>query len=165
MNKINNKKIIYSLEILTVLTFGIIIMPAKINAQYYNDGYITIHGYVNNPVQNNNQGYYYQTPIYVQPQALIPAPIIYSNNPNQTSTNSVTETNTTTNNSDTTDTTTTDNNSSNLASNAIFGSNSFLPSGLIQWILLAIIILVIVILIRKISGAEDKYHSTPLKHA
>jgi len=56
-------------------------------------------------------------------------------------------------------------NYSNLAANAIFGSNGFMPSGLIQWILLAIIILVIVILVRKISGAEEKYHSTPLKHA
>ena len=51
----------------------------------------------------------------------------------------------------------------NLASNALFGSNSIYPSGLIQWILLAIIILLIVILVRRLYGA-DKYHSTPLKH-
>ena len=53
----------------------------------------------------------------------------------------------------------------NLASNAIFGTNGLYPSGLIQWILFAILILIIVILIRKIFGAEKKYHSTPMKHA
>jgi hypothetical protein len=55
-------------------------------------------------------------------------------------------------------------NYSNLASNAIFGSNSVLPSGLIQWILLAILIMIIVILIRKIFGGAANYHSAPLKH-
>ena len=53
---------------------------------------------------------------------------------------------------------------SDLASNAIFGSNTFYPSGLIQWILFAILILLIVILVRKIYGADKKYHSTPMKH-
>lgn len=55
-------------------------------------------------------------------------------------------------------------NYSNLASNAVFGSNSIYPSGLIQWILFAIIILLIVILVRKIYGGDKKYLSTPLKH-
>lgn len=54
---------------------------------------------------------------------------------------------------------------SNLASNAIFGSNGFMPSGLIQWILLGIIILVIVILVRKIFGGAESYHESPMKHA
>ncbi|MEI6280400.1 MAG: IPT/TIG domain-containing protein [bacterium] len=53
---------------------------------------------------------------------------------------------------------------SNLTSNAIFGSNSFLPSGLAQWIILAIIILLIVIFARKVFGGEKNYHGTPLKH-
>ncbi len=51
-----------------------------------------------------------------------------------------------------------------LASNAIFGSNSFLPSGLLQWIFFAIIVLVLVILVRRIYGGAEKYHATPLKH-
>lgn len=59
----------------------------------------------------------------------------------------------------------TDKNYSNLASNAIFGSNSILPSGLMQWIIFAIIILIIVILARKVFGASKNYHETPLKHA
>ena len=56
------------------------------------------------------------------------------------------------------------NSGSALASNAIYGSNSFLPSGLIQWILFAIFILLLVILVRRIFGAKEKYQSTPLKH-
>src|SRR3989344_3645823 len=56
-------------------------------------------------------------------------------------------------------------NYSNLASNAIFGSGSFLPSGLVQWILFAILILLIVILARKIFGARENYDEAPMKHA
>jgi len=57
-----------------------------------------------------------------------------------------------------------DNNGSDLASNAIFGSNGFLPSGIIQWVLFAILVLVIIIIIRRISGARQKYEEEPLKH-
>lgn len=54
---------------------------------------------------------------------------------------------------------------SGLAANAIFGTDSFLPSGLVQWVLLAIIILVIIIIVRKIFGHEKNYHEAPMKHA
>lgn len=54
---------------------------------------------------------------------------------------------------------------SDLASNAIFGSNSFAPSGLVQWIFFGILILIIVIIVRKIFGGEDRYKATPMKHA
>lgn len=56
-------------------------------------------------------------------------------------------------------------NYNSLASNAIFGSDSFLPSGIIQWILFAILILIIVILARKIFGAKENYDDAPMKHA
>lgn len=60
---------------------------------------------------------------------------------------------------------TTDNNDfSNLAGNALFGTNSFMPSGLMQWILFAILILLIVIITRKIF-VGDKERNKPLKHA
>ena len=59
----------------------------------------------------------------------------------------------------------TDKNYSALASNAIFGSNGFLPSGLTQWVILGIIILLIVILVRKIFSARKNYDETPMKHA
>jgi hypothetical protein len=51
-----------------------------------------------------------------------------------------------------------------LASNAIFGSDSFMPTGLVQWLLFAIFILLVIIIVRKVFFV-DKYHSTPLKHA
>lgn len=53
---------------------------------------------------------------------------------------------------------------SNLASNAIYGGVGFMPSGIIQWLLLAILILLIVIIARKLYF-EDKYQAKPLKHA
>lgn len=53
---------------------------------------------------------------------------------------------------------------SELTANAVFGSDTFLPSGLIQWILFAILVLLIVILVRKIYGADARYHAEPLKH-
>jgi hypothetical protein len=52
-----------------------------------------------------------------------------------------------------------------LASAAILGTGSFLPSGLVQWILFAILILIIVILVRKISGAREKYDAAPMHYA
>jgi len=54
---------------------------------------------------------------------------------------------------------------SNLASNAIYGnSNSSVPSGLTQWLILAILILIAIIVVRKLYF-EKKYHDSPLKHA
>ena len=52
----------------------------------------------------------------------------------------------------------------NLTANALFGSNSFMPSGLIEWVLFAILVLIIVILVRKIYGGSEKYHAMPMKH-
>jgi len=75
-------------------------------------------------------------------------------------------TNSTSSNSDTNTTNSNENSPySNLASSVILGSNTFLPSGLVQWILLAIIILIIIILTRKVFGAREEYETTPLKHA
>lgn len=95
-----------------------------------------------------------------------------NNNNNDSSTITRTNTNTGNNtynsnstysNTNQTDTTNTNSDSSNLASAAIFGSNNFLPSGLIQWILFAIVILLIVILARKVFGATAKYNEAPMK--
>ncbi len=51
-----------------------------------------------------------------------------------------------------------------LTSNAMFGSNTLMPSGLMQWVLFAILILLIVIIVRKIF-VGDKERNKPLKHA
>jgi len=81
------------------------------------------------------------------------------------SNSSSTTTNGTSGTTGTTNPTTDNGNSANgLASNAIFGSSGFLPSGLIQWILFGILILIIVILARRIFGAKTAYEETPMKY-
>jgi len=52
-----------------------------------------------------------------------------------------------------------------LTSNAIFGTRSFLPNGLFQWIIFVILLLAIFFVWRRFFGGEAKYHATPLKHA
>ena len=51
-----------------------------------------------------------------------------------------------------------------LAAGAILGTNSFLPSGIVQWLFLAVIIMLGVILWRKIYIGR-KEEEQPLKHA
>ena len=54
---------------------------------------------------------------------------------------------------------------SSLTATALLGSNTFMPSGLVQWIILIIIILAIIILWRYVHRSEEKYMSEPMKHA
>ena len=56
-------------------------------------------------------------------------------------------------------------NTNALTANALDGSNSFMPSSVVQWIFFSILLLAIIILVRKILGAEKHYHGTPMKHA
>jgi hypothetical protein len=108
-------------------------------------------------VWNQAPGGGYSNAVYFTLKA--PAPAVKANTNSNNSNNSSVNTTESYNNNQNTDS------YSNLASNAIFGSNSFLPSGLIQWVLIAIIILLLIIIVRKLFGAEDHYHSTPLKHS
>lgn len=164
----NNTKIkqntFYSLGILAIFIFEIIIIPAKANAT--SNGYYNVIPYDNTSYYNS---YYnsapYQPPIYTPPPA--PTPIVYSTsvNPNATNPVAVAPTTKTTSTSNTaTSPTTSPESASNLAANVVYGTNSFLPSGLIQWILFAIFILFLVILARIVLGAKKKYHATPMKH-
>ena len=78
-------------------------------------------------------------------------------------------TNTTTNKNSTGDSSidtnsNTDQNVKELVAGAIFGSNAFMPSSLLQWIFFAILILLAVILWRKLYVSDEDKH-TPLKHA
>jgi hypothetical protein len=57
-----------------------------------------------------------------------------------------------------------DQNVKDLAAGAIFGSNAFMPSSLLQWIFFTILILLAVILWRKLYVSDEDKH-TPLKHA
>ncbi len=117
---------------------------AAVNGRYSNSAYFTVNAPVTTTNTNNNNNYSSST-------------TSYNDTNNNYSNTSETTTDTNTN--------TTDENYSNLASNAVFGSNSFLPSGLIQWVIFAIIILLIVILVRKIFGAKQNYDEAPMKHA
>jgi len=120
------------------------------------------------------------TPVYVNPS---PTPVVASSaanttqtvysstqNPNSTVTSRTVAKSTTkksTNTTTPTTTTVTEETTypeSDLAANAIFGSNSFLPSGIFQWILFAIMILIATILVRRVYGGNEKYNSYPLKH-
>lgn len=129
---------------------------------YSNSAFFTINSVASTPTNTNNNGYNNG----------------YDNSYNYNNTNSNGYNNSSYTNSNYTDNNYTSNTStqnstnsgtsnkySTLTSNAIWGSNTFLPSGLVQWILLAIIILVIVILTRKIFGGEKEYHESPMKHA
>ena len=168
-----NKNLIFglgiALVILVILAIGIITLPRQTHAYVYDSGY-----------QNRTNLVYTQAPVIPLYQPINPAPV-YQNQPvvyqtqpkveyvNQNTYSSAPQANTTTtdvsstNKNISTGITTTDYKS--LTASSIFGRFSFMPSGLMQWILLAIFILVIVILIRKVSGQEEEYHSTPLKHA
>jgi hypothetical protein len=172
MKKVNKKSINYGLKILTILAFVFIFVPInKAAAQEVLYGYGTNYGAGSSGNYNNNynNSYYnttpYQPPVYIAP-APVATPIVYSNTTNPNSTSDVmtvhytpapvakTKTNTSV----------AANSAKDLAANAVYGSNSFLPSGIIQWVLFAIFILLLVILVRKIFGAEEKYQAMPLKH-
>ncbi len=86
-----------------------------------------------------------------------------SRNQTNNSTNSTDNTNST-QTTNTTNNNTSDSNVKDLAGNAIFGTNAFMPSSLFQWFFFAILILLAVILWRKLY-VKDSDRATPLKHA
>jgi hypothetical protein len=52
-----------------------------------------------------------------------------------------------------------------IVANAVWGeSNSFMPSGLVQWITLVVLVLLGVILVRKILSIDKRYFKKPMKH-
>jgi hypothetical protein len=105
----------------------------------------------NNTGSNNNSN-------YINPNTI---PTVYSAGSTQPKTTTVSKAKTTAKVAKTN----TGDSFSTLAANALFGTNGFLPSGIFQWLIFAIIILVLVIVARKAFGSEDKYHGTPMKHA
>ena len=156
MKNINNKRIVFGFKIMVILILGVMVIPATTNAQY--GGYVTTgpNQNTNNPSSYPN---YYQTPIYISEPVYIPtpAPVVYVNpaptptvysnstNPNKVAsapakiiakakTEPVKDVDT----------------DKSLTAGAIFGSDSFMPSNIIQWIFFAILILLMVILARKI---------------
>ena len=129
----------------------------------------------NNPVyydSNSNQNY---QPIVYNVDSSSNTPIIYSHSTavkhvttayNATTTNTNNASSVTATVSNNSNPTNGDANSYNgLAANAVYGGNGFLPTGLLQWLLLAIFVLVLIILARLAFGAKKTYHEAPLKHA
>ena len=175
LNNQIKQKILFSFAVFTVFIFGIIIIPAKANADI--PGYVTPY---NNPSFNNNQYYYPNTyyppaPIYIYPTQTYPnmpgyvtpynspTPVVYSNtvNPNARATTpskTLAKKKTTSTKNTNTDAL------NDFVASTIFGSDSFMPSGLVQWIFFAILILLLTILVRKVYGGSEKYYATPMKH-
>jgi hypothetical protein len=160
MSKLNNTKlntVFYALGMLTVLVLGVVIMPTQ--------SYARIYGKTCNAVgcnYNFSTAPAEVTPIY-SPVVTTYIPTVYSSTPAPV----VKKTTSTVKKVATPKVlgASTEEDAKTLAANAVYGSDSFMPSGLLQWIFFAILILIIVILVRKIFGGEKNYHQTPLKHA
>lgn len=185
INKTKKYSLAFGLGILAVLILGIMIAPENASAVTagYANGYGSGADYpdtFNSNRYNTYQGrdypvyynYYEPTPVYVPtptPVYVNPSPtVVYSSTVNPTATVKTTTTKTVAKAKTTTPKTTvakaTSEEESKLAASAIFGTNSLIPSGLIQWILFAILILLATILVRRIYGGNEKYNAVPLKH-
>lgn len=164
MNKISNIKlnsVLGSFGILAIFAFGIISLPFQASADQA--GVVTPYGatkYGSVPVNNGYNTYTGPATTYVAPANTTTSSTVNTatENTGEVKGASTTKTTTTTVNKNT-------ENESNLSANAVSARSGFLPSGILQWVFFAILILLIVILVRKILGADKKYHSTPLKHA
>ncbi len=191
MTKLNSIKIIniviWSLGILAILAMGIFLIPkeAQAGVNYVADSTVNVtNNFTSSPSSNQNtltyNPTYYQSPApiysyntnYIPAQTYTPTQTItsvsYTDTPtiySKTSVAKATTANKTTTVAKADTTITTKDSYNGLAANAVFGENGFLPSGLLQWILLAIIILIVIILARRVFGRKDKYHQAPLKHA
>ena len=169
MQNVYKKLINLGLKVLAILAFGLLLLPGMAAADTAGD--VTPYGTTTYPTPAPNN---YTFPNNYYSPAPAPAPsttrtIIYQPAPTETVVEQQpTNTATSTNNANATDTTgvaTTDEafDYSGLAANAIYGVNSFLPSGLIQWVLFTIFVMLLIIFIRRLFGATHNYHSTPLK--
>lgn len=189
MTKLNSIKtiniVIWSLGILAILAMSIFLVPKEAQAavNYVGDSSVNVtNNFTSSPSSNQNtltyNPTYYQSsaPIYSYNTNYIPAQtytpaqtttVSYVDTPTIYSKTSVAKANTANKMATVAkaDTTITKDLYNGLAANAVFGENGFLPSGLLQWILFAIIILIAIILARRVFGRKDKYHQAPLKHA
>lgn len=145
MSKTNNKSIVFNLGIMVILAFSLIFTPLNNVSAAKGDCIGDTGGAAGGSIT-----YEKRTPTSnFQPTINVPT-IISNTDAKSTPVAPSTFIN--------------DNN--NLGANVIFGStNHFLPSGLLEWVTLAILILIAVILVRKFYGPEDKYHAAPLKHS
>jgi hypothetical protein len=152
MFKRNNKNLIF-FRIISLFAFTLILLPTGTAKAYYFVGWQgdTYVGYPINIQSSNNQSNnnYNNTTSST------------SNNTSRTDNTNSSVNNTTT---ETKNQTTNEKSVSDLAAGAIFGTNAFLPSSLLQWFFFAILVLLGVILWRKLY-VSDEDKKTPLKHA
>ncbi len=124
----------------------------------------------------NNKGNYLITVLNPVPGGGLSNAVLFTVNSNvvantvtKTSNNTINKTSTSTSNSTTN--TKTDkgtaavNQASDQAAGALFGSNAFLPSSLLQWFFFIILILLAVLLWRKLYVSDEEKHHSTLKHA
>ncbi len=177
MKMINNKLIVFGFILFTFLAFGS--MAPKANAYYFvgfvNGNYIGCETDLGLNGEFLGCGHHTNYPTYTTTTL---NNVVGNNNQTNNSTNSNANTSTnprnaaagtatknTVNNTTTNKTTNTSTNGNSLSANALFGANGFLPNTFVQWILLIVLVLLIVFVWRKISGANQKYHESPMKHA
>jgi ATP-dependent Zn protease len=184
MSKIN-KKLIMLLGILAFL-FGLFMSSTA--SAYYS---YTNNGPVYAP-DNAYNSQYIAPPVLPSAPLVTPTKTNNTNsNSNQSTQNTPTTSNTsnktktvarTTNNTSTVrNTTNTDTENSNynyesnasdvnesygsLTANALLGSNTVMPSGLVQWIFLILLVVAIIFLWRYVHRSEEQYMASPMKHA
>ena len=193
MNKINSKLILSGLEILVILAFGLIVLipnETKAERPYYIPYYYFNPQPANNPITNYSNPVVYSPTIVgcegrntgfstVTGQSCVGN---YINNPTPTTVvrnYTYNTTNTTVpatvkeivnqeplkDNEVTAKANDINESYGSLTANALFGSDSFMPSGLLQWILFVLLVVGIIFLWRYIHHSEEKYMSEPMKHA
>ena len=145
MFKTNKNSIIFAFGVVFIIVFVAVFIPFHETLAFNNSA----PTYVNGGYYNNDGSYTFG--YFTWPE---------DNTAPNNNTNNYPNNNNDINKNDTKDETV-----SNLAAGAIIGApNSFVPSGAIQWALFAIIIALIILVVRKISGGSERYHSSPLKH-
>ena len=190
MSKINKKSMILGLILLAYLAFWAIVMPlqAKAANNVIIDNRVPITPtLVDSPNSPNAYSYssyspygpypyqyQYPTPstnfygYYQQPSPVVynvyptPSQAVYYNEPTSRSSGVTLNSSLKSSGAEKSEKSPTPGNE--LVAGAIYGKSGFMPSGLIQWIFVAVLILFIVILARIVFGGAKKYYSQPLKH-
>lgn len=164
MLKINKKlNIMFSgLQILAILTFGLMFLPVEASAD--RAGYVTGYNTTrwDTRIQNSDGYNFYSEPSTIDYSF---TPVVYSGNATTPQTTTTIVKRTAPEKSGTVLGATDKKEESNLVASVVYGEDTFLPSGIVGWILFAILVLIIIILVRKTFGGEKKYHSAPMKQA
>lgn len=144
-----------SLGTLTLMILSLA-LPSSAMAQY-DEGYVRPY---NQPVPYVKSEIVYQPAVYQETKV-----VNNTSNTNKSTTTTKSSVSNTSDKNEQNSNQTVSQKYGSLAANAAYGSDTFAPSGLAQWIMLAILILIIIILARKIFGATERYENSPLKHS